>query len=403
MESQAVFTRPRTRKRRRRSKEIPLWPLGILVLGACVTGLVWLAMTRLARPNAARGLSGYIDNVAILHQEYARFLNQSLTSRPVQESFQYAAELVARGDYASASTVLETVAQRAPLPVVFNDLGALYARRGENTRAINAYRAAFGIDNDYQPARANLARLGGLLNTPPAVSQEMEPNDNYLLANVVTMNKPVEAEISAYNDVDCFRFRTPPSPRDVLAVEIEGESESLLPAISVFDENDRFLGWTSNARAPRTPLIQYFSLPPNSTVVLHIWGFEYSKGKYRFSLRPLRLFDRYEPNDDIVHAAPIPLRQTIEASIMDAADTDFYSFAASESGTAQIEIRTRSATLIPALTIYSSDHRANGSAPEVKTAGANISYTFPTKPTETYYVQVSGQAKTAGAYTLTVQ
>ena len=403
MDSQAVFTRPRTRKRRRRSKEIPLWPLGILVLGACVTGLVWLAMARLARPTAARGLGGYIDNVAILHQEYARFLNQSLTPGPVQENFQYAAELVARGDYASAGTVLEAVAQRAPLPVVFNDLGALYARRGENARAINAYRAAFGIDNDYQPARANLARLGGLLNTPPAVSQEAEPNDTYLLANVVTMNKPVEAEISAYNDVDCFRFRTPPSPRDVLAVEIESETESLLPAISVFDENDRFLGWTSNARAPRIPLTQYFSLPPNSTVVLHIWGFEYSKGKYRFSLHPLRLFDSYEPNDDILHAVQIPLGRTFDASIMDAADTDFYSFSASATGTAHVEVHSRSASLIPALTTYSSDRRESGSAPVVKTPGADLRYTFPVKPTETYYLQVSGQAKTAGAYTLSVQ
>jgi hypothetical protein len=375
----------------------------MLILGVCATGLVWLVMPRLAKPTASRGLGGYIDDVAILHQECARFLNQSLTSRPVQENFQYAAELVARGDYASAVTVLETVAQRAPLPVVFNDLGALYARRGENARAINAFRAAFAIDNDYQPARANLARLGGLLNTPPAVSQEVEPNDHYLLANVVTFSKPVEAEISAYNDVDCFRFLTPPSPRDVFAVEIESESETLLPAISVFDENDRFLGWTSNSRAPRTLLTQYFSLPPNSTVVLHFWGFEYSKGKYRFSLHPLRLFDSYEPNDDILHAVQIPLRQTLEASIMDAADTDFYSFTASESGTAHVEIHSRSTSLIPALMTYSSDRRAAGSAPEVKTAGANLSYTFPVKPRETYYLQVSGQAKTAGAYTLNVQ
>jgi hypothetical protein len=73
-------------------------------------------------------------------------------------------------------------------------------------------------------------------------------------------------------------------------------------------------------------------------------------------MRPFRLFDQYE--DDIAHAAPVPLRQTtIEASIMDAAGTDFYSFTTSESRTAHIEIRTRSATLIPALTIYSSDRR----------------------------------------------
>jgi hypothetical protein len=271
-----------------------------------------------------------------------------------------------------------------------------------NTRPINAYRAAFAIDNDYQPARANLSSLGGLLHTPPAVSQKVELNDNYLVANLVTFNKPVEGEISAYNDVDCFRFRTPPSLRDTLAAEIESDSESLLPA-AVFNENDRFLGWTSNTRAPSTPVIRCFSRPPNSTVVLHIWGFEYSNGKYRFTMRPLRLFDQYDANDAIAHAAPIPLRPTIEASIKDAADTDFYSFTTSESRTAHIEIRTRSATLIPALIIDSSDRRANGCATEVKTPGANISYTFRAKPNETYYFQVSGQAKTTDAYILTVQ
>jgi hypothetical protein len=70
--------------------------------------------------------------VAILHQEYARFSIKSLTSRPVQENFQYAAALVARDDYAPAVTVLETLAKRARLRVVFNDLDPLYAPRGEH-------------------------------------------------------------------------------------------------------------------------------------------------------------------------------------------------------------------------------------------------------------------------------
>jgi hypothetical protein len=51
------------------------------------------------------------------------------------------------------------------------------------------FRAAFAIDNDYQPARANLSSLGAA-QYAPAVSQEIGPNGNYLVAHIATFNKP---------------------------------------------------------------------------------------------------------------------------------------------------------------------------------------------------------------------
>ena len=88
---------------------------------------------------------------------------------------------------------------------------------------------------------------------------------------------------------------------------------------------------------------------------------------------------------------------------MDEADTDFYSFVAPANGSARVEIRNQSATLIPALAAFSADRRAAGSGPELHSPGANLSYTFAVTPGRIYYIQVRSLGSTAGAYSLTVR
>jgi len=117
---------------------------------------------------------------------------------------------------------------------LFNNLGVLFVQRNEISRAVSAFREAYVRDADYAPVRANLTRLKPLLNMVGPVTREIEPNDNYMLANVVSLEKPVDAEISAVEDTDCFRFRAPPPPRDILTVEVENLSTTLVPAVSLF-------------------------------------------------------------------------------------------------------------------------------------------------------------------------
>jgi hypothetical protein len=397
--SQAWIIRKRRRRRRAR---FPLWlPVSLLVVAAG-GGLVWMAIGRLGKPDA-QPLQGYVDDDQALGREYARLYNRPLPESVARQDFRYASELVARADFAGAIPVLERISEQVAVPTVFNNLGVLYVQRNDISRAVSAFREAYVRDADYPPVRANLTRLKPLLNMVRPVTREIEPNDNYLLANVVSLERPVDAEISAVEDTDCFRFRTPTPPRDILAIEIENFSTALVPAISIFDSDDRYLDWTKDAEGPGRSLTYRFSPPPNTILLLHVWGSFRSLGKYRLTIRPLKAFDRYEPNDDILKPTPLTVGQTIEANIMDEADTDFYSFVAPANGSARVEIRNQSATLIPALAAFSADRRAAGSGPELHSPGANLSYTFAVTPGRIYYIQVRSLGSTAGAYSLTVR
>jgi hypothetical protein len=284
--------------------------------------------------------------------------------------------------------------QKAPLPAVFNDLGVVYVKRNDGARALKAFRAALAKDGDYPQVRANLADLESLLNAAEPVTQEVELNDTFLLANAIALGAPVDAEISD-NDIDCFRFKAPPAPRDILAVEIENLSTTLMPSFSVFDGSDRFLGWSQDTQQQGASVTRRFSPQPNATLVLHVWGYRKSGGKYRLTVRALKAFDGDEPNDDIQHPYRLALSQTIDANIMDATDTDFYSFVAPDSGAVKIEIHNRSTTLIPALTTFTADQHTTGIGPDVQAPGADLLYTIAVKPKQTYYLQVWSRANSA--------
>jgi hypothetical protein len=373
-----------------------------VALVAGVAGLVWLVLGHVAKPQP-QGVVGYIADPAPLTQEYTRLYEKKLDDSSVQQDFQYAAALVMRHDYGGAVSLLEGVARHAAVPVVYNDLGVLYAELKDNARAVNSFRKAFSLDGDYQPVRANMARLKGLLNAAEPVTQEVEPNDTYLLANTVALGEPAEAEIAAYNDTDCFRFQSPDGPRDILAIEVKNESKTLIPALSVFDSDDRFLGWSQDAHEPGSSLTQYLSPQPKTTLVIHLWGYQNTLGKYTVNVRPLKAFDAYEPNDDILNPRPFTVGQSIEANIMDGTDTDFFSFTAPDSGQVRVEIKNRSATLIPALTVFSPDRRTSGFGPDIRMPGANLRHNFTVKPKQTYFIQIWSQANTSGAYSLTIE
>jgi len=392
------------KRRHRRRARVPAWAPASLGLVAALggLGLVWMAVARIGKP-PAQPLPGYVNDDQAPGREYAQLYNRPLPDALARQDFKYASELVARADFVGAIPVLERISRQVAVPAVFNNLGVLYLQRNDIERAIEAFREAYVRDADYPAVRANLTRLKPLLNMVGPVTREVEPNDNYLLANVVSLERPVEAEISAVEDTDCFRFRTPPAPRDILEIEIENLATTLVPAISLFDSDDKFLDWTKAAEMPGRGLTFRFSPPPNTILLAHMWGSFQSLGKYRLTIRPLRAFDRYEPNDDILKATPLTVGQTIEANIMDEADTDFYSFVAPENGSARVEILNRSATLIPALAAFSADRRAAGSGPDLHEPGADLSYTLAVKPGRVHYIQVRSRGSTAGAYSLTVR
>jgi hypothetical protein len=373
------------------------------MIGWLATGPQW-SRPRIG-PSTGRMMPGYIAGAQNMTQEYQHFYGKPLNNAEIERAFEQANQRVGAGDYSNAVGLLEQVSKVAAVPVVFNNLGVLYAELSDKSRAINAFREALARDMDYRPVRANLVRLKDViaLGADP-VSREVESNDNMTLANIIAPGKAVEGEIeAAVDDVDFFRVTTPPPPRDVIAIEIATHSKTLAPVLKIFDEERRLTNWGKFVREAGSNLRQTIAPPPNTTLYLQVSGYGGSAGAYTLLVRPLKAFDNYEPNDDIYHAPRITLGTTILAGIMDADDTDYYSFVSPRTGTVSILITNRSATLIPALSTFYPDMRSSGFGPDVRTPVSHLRHTLEVQENQIYFLQVWSLANTSGDYSLLVE
>jgi hypothetical protein len=351
-------------------------------------------------------LPGYITSTAVFDQESARYYGKAAKNVDAKEKFQLAAESMSNHDYGGAASLLEEASKLAALPVIFNDLGVLYARMDDRARTINSFREALARDAGYDPARKNLNRLKALnlgSNADP-VTQEIEPNNLPTLANLISLGKPVDAKIAENaNDVDWYRVNAPAPPRDLMRIDITNGSKTLALLLSVFDDTMARLGPGGKSPEPGDPISATVSPVPNSSVYVKVEGVGRTAGAYTLVVSALKAFDAYEPNDQIFNASRIAPGQAIEANIMDGQDTDFYSFVSSRTGTATIEIQNRSSTLIPALTTFAADMHSSGFGPDVTSPGAGLRHTIAVEEGKVYNLQVWSKGDTAGSYTLIVQ
>src|SRR5262249_6488596 len=172
-------------------------------------------------------------------------------------------------------------------------------------------------------------------------------------------------------DTDVLKFVTPAPPRDILEIEVATDDPSLALGVRVHDTE--MTGDSGRVISPiGESFKRYVSQPPNTSIYLVIWGARNTTGRWRATVRPLKAFDALEPNDDIFSARKVDFGQTLDANIMDYEDSDFYSFESPRSGTVTIELKNESATLIPAITTFTSDRRNSGFGPDVQTPGANL-------------------------------
>jgi hypothetical protein len=380
-----------------------LWvlPAAVLLLG----GAAWFVRSARVRPRTGP-LAGYEASVDVLSQQYRKFHGKLLRNPEVEQLFEQAAGRTAAGQYDSAAALLERASTDAALPVVFNNLGVLYAEMSDRPRALAAFREALARDIDYRLTHDNIERLGGFMVTAAEpVTREVEPNNSTVNANLISLGTAVEAELSAgTNDVDSFRFVSPAVPRDLLMIEIRPEADTLELELRMFDAEQRVLDLApASAAAPGKAISVYFSPQPNTIFYLQVSGAHNTAGAYTVTVRGLKKFDPFEPNDDIFSAGRLTIGQPVEANIMDTDDTDFYSFESPRTGTVTIDIQARSATLIPALTTFSSDKRNTGFGPDVRVPGGSLHHTFEVEEHRTYFLQVWSQARSSGEYTLTVK
>jgi tetratricopeptide (TPR) repeat protein len=380
-----------------------LWmvPAAGLLLG----GAAWFVRSARVRPKTGP-LAGYEANVDVLGQQYRKFQGRLLRNPEVEQLFEQAARMAAGGQYAAAADLLQRASADAAVPVIFNNLGVLYAEMSDRPRALAAFREALARDIDYRLTHDNIERMGGfMVSAAEPVTREVEPNNSNVNANLINVGTAVEAELAAgTNDVDSFRFVSPAAPRDLLMVEIRPGADTLEPELRMFDGDQRMLDFgRATAAGPGKAIAVYFSPQPNTAFYTQVSAAHNTSGEYTVTVRPLKKFDAYEPNDDIFSASKVTVGEIVEANIMDTDDTDFYSFESPRTGTVTIDIQARSATLIPALTTFSSDKRNTGFGPDVRTPGASLHHTMEVQEHMTYFLQVWSQGKSSGEYSLVVK
>jgi hypothetical protein len=376
---------------------------GVGMIGWVAIGPRW-SRAQITQPGG-KPLEGYVTDSPKLTEEYRHFYGKALNNSDVEKEFDAATVRMSARDFPGAVGLLEQVSKVAAVPVVFNNLGVLYAELNDKSLAINAFREALARDIDYRAVRLNLARMKGLMAVgADPVSHEAESNDNMNVANIIVPGKAVDADIAAaVNDVDFFRITTPPAPRDMISIEITNRSSTLIPVLKVFDEERRITEWGKAAREPGSSLKQIFSPPANATLYLQVSGYGSSAGAYTLLVQKQKSCDSYEPNDDIYNASRITLGTPIDANIMDANDTDYFSFVSPRTGTVSVVITNRSTTLIPALSTFHPDKRSSGFGPDVRTPGYNLRHTMEVQENQIYFVQVWSQANTSGNYTLLIE
>lgn len=371
------------------------------VAGVAAAGAAYYGFN--GRRTTERHLTGYVNDIASLRSEYLRFQGKALKNAEVEQQFADANAATEKGEYGRAVDLLRSASRQAPLPVVFNDLGVLYVQLNDRARAINAFRDALSRDAGYDPVRRNLDRFRAFTsNLTDPVTAEVEPNNGIDYANLVAVGSSVDAEVKDLTDEDYFRFTSPPAPRDRLEILIANRSATLAPRFRMFDEGGSILPDAKETRTAGESLDWIFSPPPNTTFHLAVSGAKSTTGAYTLTIKALKGFDRYEPNDDIFSARKIAVGERIDANIMDSEDTDYFSFVGPRNGTVSIDIENRSEFLVPALTTFTPDLRTSGFGPDVKRPGGSMHHSIAVEEGQTYYLQVWSQARTTGEYSLKV-
>ena len=349
------------------------------------------------------------NNVTIVAEQTRGQLGTELP-KEVVETLRKALELAQAKNFNEAIPAFESVAKVAPVPAVFNNLGAAYLATGNKEKAI----AAFENAPDQETARFNLRQTDHVATTTKPVTDEaqekigaeVEPNNEILNPNIIPLETWIEAAIAEREDTDYFRFTTPPVYRDIIQVSIENRSTTLRPALLIFNSEKSAIIYRQVRETAGANLHDSGPAGPNETYYVQVTSrYGDTSGNYKVIIRPLRAYDDYEPNDDILNAKLIPIGKSIDAGMMDPLDSDYYQFeTSSRAGTITIFIKNRSTTLKPALRVFNNEKSDISDRQVKKTAGANLQHSFSAGPNETYYVQVTSYfGETSGNYSLTVK
>jgi outer membrane protein OmpA-like peptidoglycan-associated protein len=219
----------------------------------------------------------------------------------------------------------------------------------------------------------------------PSAPQSIAPGADITSAAAAKIGMTIDGEIKPEGPSDFYKFENPGKLRDIVVVRLENKSATLKPNIRIYNSErsqlfDRY-DYTAGANVE-----QALSLDPGQAIYVQVLPFG-SAGAYRLSTIAQKAYDRYEANDDALHATALNFGDAIEASVLDGNDSDWYHVTAPSMGKVAIGFENLSASLKPNVRVYSASKSQLLDKYDY-TPGAGLDFTVDVQPGQDFYVQV---------------
>jgi len=372
-----------------------------------VAGVLGIYKSLSGRDTKTPGNLTLITDITVIENQYQEATGKPLTDANLKEAIRSAVNLAKAGQYEASRQLFAQLASTVPVPAVFNNLGALNAEKGDVEGARTAYQQAVAKNADYAPALQNLKKLTTV--APSQVTgvkgEEREPNNDFNHANEVAVGDKITAAIADAGDADFYHFKiqTPKGQRDVYQASFENGGLALRPALVLYRENHSTLNDQCYSHEALSRVDCTFSAQSGDTFFVKVSSLDATSGAYQFVVTPLRRYDTFEPNDDFPQATHVSENTTIDASITDGSDVDFYEWKAGRTGQLTVKFENGGTTLRPGLVVYAANHGTINDQCYSHEALAAVDCSFEAQAGSSYFVKVSGIDATSGPYKLIVK
>jgi len=263
-----------------------------------------------------------------------------------------------------------------------------------------AVKVLLQSDNTVSAMPTNVLGMPGS-NSSVAVSEvEKEPNNDLFQSTPIALESTVSGVLDSQKDVDVFQIKNSSDLRDWISVSLKNKSQKMAPQIDVHDGKRRSI--VSRYETTRGADLEVrFVAEASEDHYVSVSNWSSGSGPYVLEVKPSKYYDAFEPNDSAATAKLIALNQTIEATILDAKDSDWYRFHGAEVGQRRISLQNIKGKLKPEITVFNADKSEISSRYDT-TEGANLSFAVEV-PTSEFYVKVSPWSSGWGRYALQVE
>jgi len=233
----------------------------------------------------------------------------------------------------------------------------------------------------------------------PAKATSIKAGESILTAARTKIGMKVSGEIKDKGPSNFFYFENTGKLRDIILVRLENKSTTLRPSINIYDDNKSKIAdgydYTEGANIERS-----ISLDPGSGIYVEVAPFSRA-GAYELSAIAQKAYDRYEANDDHLTATTLKFGDSVEASVMDQYDKDWFHITPTTSGKVTIAFENLSSEYRPNVTVYNTQKSKIENKYDY-TAGAGLDFNVDVVPGQDFYVEVDPWSR-SGKYRLTTR